>query len=190
MLPGVVGLIQATEVIKLVLDGGAPLIGRLLLYDAMKMNFKEVRVRKDPECVLCGDNPSLTELIDYKAFCDIRFPGEEFPEEIDEAAYELSPQDFKEAMEQDPASVLVDVRESFEWDICKIDGAQLLPLSSFETSSSGLDPEDSIYIYCYKGKRSMLVLKELKKAGFKKLKNLRGGIDLWAEEVDSDMPQY
>ncbi|MBT3213417.1 MAG: hypothetical protein HN351_02115 [Deltaproteobacteria bacterium] len=190
MLPGVVGLIQATEVIKLILDGGAPLIGRLLLYDAMKMNFKEVRVRKDPECVLCGENPSVTELIDYKAFCDVPLPGAVVPEEIDEAAYELSPQEFKDAMDQDPSAVLVDVRESFEWDICKIDGAQLLPLSSFEPASSGLDPEDTIYLYCYKGKRSMLALKELKKAGFKKLKNLSGGIDLWAEEVDSDMPQY
>lgn len=190
MLPGVVGLIQATEVIKLILDRGAPLIGRLLLYDAMKMNFKEVRVRKDPECVLCGDNPSVTELIDYEAFCDVPLPGAEVPEEIDEAAYELSPQEFKAAMDQDPSAVLVDVRESFEWDICKIDGAQLLPLSSFEPATSGLDQEDSIYLYCYKGKRSMLALKELKKAGFKKLKNLSGGIDLWAEEVDSDMPQY
>jgi len=190
VLPGVVGLIQATEVIKLILDRGAPLIGRLLLYDAMKMNFKEVRVRKDPECVLCGDNPSVTELIDYEAFCDVPLPGAEVPEEIDEAAYELSPQEFKAAMDQDPSAVLVDVRESFEWDICKIDGAQLLPLSSFEPATSGLDQEDSIYLYCYKGKRSMLALKELKKAGFKKLKNLSGGIDLWAEEVDSDMPQY
>ena len=190
MLPGVVGLIQATEVIKLILDEGAPLIGRLLLYDAMKMNFKEVRVRKDPECVLCGDNPSVTELIDYKAFCDIPIPGAEVSEKIDEAAYELSPQEFKDAMDQDPSAVLVDVRESFEWEICKIDGAQLLPLSSFDPATSGLDPEDSLYLYCYKGKRSMQALKELKKAGFKKLKNLSGGIDLWAEEVDSDMPQY
>ena len=190
MLPGVVGLIQATEVIKLILDGGAPLIGRLLLYDAMKMNFKEVRVRKDLKCVLCGDNPSVTELIDYEAFCDVPLPGAEVQEEIDEAAYELSPQEFKAAMDQDPSAVLVDVRESFEWDICKIDGAQLLPLSSFEPATSGLNQEDSIYLYCYKGKRSMRALKELKKSGFKKLKNLSGGIDLWAEEVDSEMPQY
>jgi rhodanese-related sulfurtransferase len=93
-------------------------------------------------------------------------------------------------MDQDPSAVLVDVRESFEWDICKIDGAQLLPLSSFEPATSGLNQEDSIYLYCYKGKRSMRALKELKKSGFKKLKNLSGGIDLWAEEVDSEMPQY
>ena len=190
MLPGVVGLIQATEVIKLILDRGAPLIGRLLLYDAMKMNFKEVRVRKDPDCVLCGDNPSVTELIDYEAFCDVSLPESEVLEEIDEAAYELSPKEFKAAMDQDSSAVLVDVRESFEWDICKIDGAQLLPLSSFEPATSGLNQQDSIYLYCYKGKRSVLALKELKKAGFKKLKNLSGGINLWAEEVDLDMPQY
>ncbi|MBL4824812.1 MAG: hypothetical protein JKY07_06180 [SAR324 cluster bacterium] len=190
MLPGVVGLIQATEVIKLILAGGAPLIGRLLLYDAMKMNFKEVRVRKDPECVLCGDNPSVIELIDYKAFCDVPLPGEEISEELDEEEYELSPQDFKDAMDQDPSAVLVDVREPHEWDICHIEGAQLLPLSSFDPVKSGLGPDDSIYLYCYKGKRGMYALKELKNAGFKKLKNLSGGIDLWAEEVDSDMPQY
>ena len=85
---------------------------------------------------------------------------------------------------------LVDVRETFEWDICRIDGAQLMPLSSFDPSTSGLDPEATIYLYCYKGKRSMLALKELKRTGFNKLKNLSGGIDLWAEEVDSEMPQY
>ena len=190
MLPGVVGMIQATEIIKLILDGGSPLIGRLLLYDAMKMNFKEVRVRKDPECVLCGEFPSVTELIDYKSFCNVPLPEAELQEEIDEAAYELSPQEFKAAMDKDPSAVLVDVRETFEWDICRIDGAQLLPLSSFEPAKSELDPDATIYLYCYKGKRSMLALKELKKAGFNKLKNLSGGIDLWAEEVDSKMPQY
>ena len=190
MLPGVVGLIQATEIIKLILEGGAPLIGRLLLYDAMKMNFKEVRVRKDPECTLCGEHPSVTELIDYKAFCDVALPGTVLPEEIDEAEFELSPQEFKDAMDQDPSAVLVDVRETFEWDICRIDGAQLMPLSSFDPTTTGLDPEARIYLYCYKGKRSMLALKELKRAGFNKLKNLSGGIHLWAEEVDYDMPQY
>jgi len=190
VLPGVVGLIQATEIIKLILEGGAPLIGRLLLYDAMKMNFKEVRVRKDPECALCGEYPSVTELIDYKAFCDVPLPGAVLPEEIDEAEFELSPREFKDAMDQDPSAVLVDVRETFEWDICRIDGAQLMPLSSFDPTTTGLDPQTRIYLYCYKGKRSMLALKELKRAGFNKLKNLSGGIDLWAEEVDSDMPQY
>ena len=190
MLPGVVGLIQATEVIKLILNGGTPLIGRLLLYDAMKMNFKEVRVHKDPKCVLCGNNPSVKELIDYKVFCDVPIPGNKISEEIDESVYELSPQEFKNAIDQDPSAILIDVRESYEWDICKIDGAKLMPLSSFNPASSGLKQEDSLYLYCYKGKRSMQVLKELKKAGYKKLKNLSGGIDLWAEEVDSDMPQY
>jgi len=190
VLPGVVGLIQATEIIKMILDGGDPLIGRLLLYDAMKMDFKEVRIRKDPECTLCGEFPSVTKLIDYKAFCDITIPGTKFRGEIDEVEYDLSPREFKEAMEKDPSAVLVDVREPFEWDICRIDGAQLLPLSGFDTAKSKLDPDKTIYLYCYKGKRSMLALKKLKNDGYKNLKNLKGGIDLWAETIDPEMPQY
>ena len=98
--------------------------------------------------------------------------------------------ELKKWMNSNKQFQLIDVRESFEWDICKIDGAQLLPLSSFNPSSCGLNPEDSHYIYCYKGKRSMVAIKELKKAGFQKLKNLSGGIDLWAKEIDLDMPQY
>ncbi len=190
MLPGVVGLIQATEVIKLILENGVPLKGRLLLYDAMKMNFKEVRVRKDPECALCGEHPTVTELIDYREFCDIQLPGTAVQEEFDEDSFELSPLEFKKALEQDPAAVLVDVREQHEWDICYIDGARLLPTSSFDPATSGLDKEAPIYLYCYKGQRSMTALKELWNAGYKNLKNLKGGIDLWAEEVDPDMPQY
>ena len=118
MLPGVVGLIQATEVIKLILENGVPLKGRLLLYDAMKMNFKEVLVRKDPECALCGEHPTVTELIDYREFCDIQLPGTAVQEEFDEDSFELSPLEFKKAVEQDPAAVLVDVREQYEWEIC------------------------------------------------------------------------
>ena len=190
VLPGVVGLIQATEVIKLILENGVPLKGRLLLYDAMKMNFKEVRVRKDPECALCGTDPTITELIDYSEFCDIRLPGTRLEEEFDVESFELTPLEFKTALEKDPAATLVDVREQFEWDICYIEGARLLPTSIFEPATSGLDKEVSIYLYCYKGERSMRALKQLWSAGYKKLKNLKGGIDLWAEEVDPDMPQY
>jgi len=190
VLPGVVGLIQATEVIKLILENGVPLKGRLLLYDAMKMNFKEVRVRKDLECVLCGEHPTVTELIDYREFCDIQLPGTTVQEEFDEDSFELSPLEFKKAFEQDPAAVLVDVREQYEWDICYIDGARLLPTSSFDPATSGLDKEAPIYLYCYKGQRSMTALKELWNAGYKNLKNLKGGIDLWAGEVDPDMPKY
>ena len=190
VLPGVVGLIQATEVIKLILDNGVPLKGRLLLYDAMKMNFKEVRVRKDPECALCGKHPTVTKLIDYSEFCDIQLPGTAVQEEFDEDSFELSPLEFKKALEQDPAAVLVDVREQYEWDICYIDGARLLPTSSFDPATSELDKDAPIYLYCYKGQRSMTALKELWNAGYKNLKNLKGGIDIWAEEVDPDMPQY
>ncbi len=190
MLPGVVGLIQATEVIKLILENGVPLKGRLLLYDAMKMNFKEVSVRKDPECALCGINPKITELIDYTEFCDIELPGTSAQEEFNYELFELAPLEFKTALENDPTAVLVDVREQQEWEICHIDGAQLMPTSSFDPKTSGLTKEVPIYLYCYKGQRSIIALKELWKAGYKNLKNLKGGIDLWAEEVDPDMPQY
>ena len=190
MLPGVVGLIQATEVIKLILENGVPLKGRLLLYDAMKMNFKEVRVRKDPECALCGIDSTITELIDYAEFCDIRLPGTTLEEEFDAESFELTPLEFKTELEKDPAATLVDVREQYEWDICYIEGARLLPTSIFDPATSGLDKEAQIYLYCYKGQRSMTALKELWNAGYKNLKNLKGGIDLWAEEVDPDLPQY
>ena len=183
-------MIQATEIIKLILDGGNPLIGRLLLYDAMKMSFKEVQIQRDPECVLCGKNPSVTNLIDYKVFCNTPIPEAEKPDKINNELFELSPNEFKEAIDNDSSGVLVDVREDYEWDICRLEGALLLPLSNFDPSKSGLKKENTIYLYCYKGQRSMLALKELKKAGFKKLKSLRGGIDLWAEEVDQKMPQY
>ena len=190
MLPGIVGLIQATEVIKLILQRGSLLIGRLLLYDAMKMTFKEVRIQKDLECVLCGDKPSVKDLINYKEFCDLKLQKIENIDEIDERNYELTPGEFKNSINKDPSAVLVDVRESSEWDICKIRGAKLIPLSVLDPTSSGLNPKDSLYLYCYKGKRSIIALKKLRKAGFKKIKYLKGGIDLWAEEVDPDMPKY
>ncbi len=189
MLPGVVGLIQATEVIKLILDNGVPLKGRLLLYDAMKMNFKEVSVSKDPECALCGISATITELIDYTKFCDAK-PVTSAQEEFNSESFELSPFEFKTALEYDPTAVLIDVREQYEWEICHIDGARLIPTSSFDPKSSGLSKESSIYLYCYKGQRSIMALKELWKAGYTNLKNLKGGIDLWAEDIDPDMPQY
>ena len=152
MLPGVVGLIQATEVIKLILENGVPLRGRLLLYDAMKMNFKEVRVRKDRECVLCGGNPTITELIDYREFCDIQLPGTKLHEEFDAESFELSPLEFKAEIEKDPAAVLVDVREQFEWDsttlIRRVAVASLILIIGFE--------KKLIYLYCYKGQRQRL----------------------------------
>ncbi len=140
-------MIQATEVIKLILENGVPLKGRLLLYDAMKMNFKEVSVSKDPECALCGIRATITELIDYTKFCDAK-PVTSAQEEFNSESFELSPLEFKTALEYDPTAVLIDVREQYEWEICHIDGARLIPTSSFDPKSSGLSKESSIYLYC------------------------------------------
>ena len=180
---------QATEVIKLVLEEGLPMIGRLMLYDAMKMSFREVKVRRNQECELCGENPSVHGLIDYQAFCNVPMENED-TEDFDGTSYEMTPKALKQVLESDEQQILLDVREPYEWDICHIDGAKLLPTSSFDPATSGLDKEAPIYLYCYKGQRSITALKELLNAGYKNLKNLKGGIDLWAEEVDSDMPQY
>ena len=190
-LPGVVGLMQATEVIKLILGHGVQLIGRLLLYDAMKMSFREVKVRKDPECALCGINPSITELIDYEAFCNVPMPGEAPAVAlINEAAYEVTPGELKSVIDGKEELVLLDVREPYEWDICRIEGAKLIPLSNFKPENTGLPLDAPIYLYCYKGVRSMQALREMKHAGYTNLKNLAGGIDRWALEVDEEMPRY
>jgi len=189
VLPGAVGLMQATEVIKLVLGEGLPMIGRLLLYDAMKMSFREVKVRRNPDCELCGEHPSVKELIDYQAFCNVPL-GVEEAEEFDGSAYEMTPKALKQLLDSDEQPVLLDVREPYEWDICRIEGAELMPLSSFKADQTGIATDTPIVLYCYKGVRSMSALQELKKAGFSKLNNLEGGIDRWALEVDTDMPRY
>ena len=194
MLPGVVGLIQATEVLKYLLGKGKPLVGRLMLYDAMKMSFKDVRIRRDPACALCGDSPTITELIDYKAFCEIPMPvsqKKEAAEDFNEADYAIEAPELEEILEEgDENVVLVDVREPHEWDICRIENATMIALSEFDQHINELNPENDIYLYCYKGIRSMTALKKLKQAGFKNLKSLTGGIDRWAEIVDPSMPRY
>ena len=194
MLPGTVGLIMATEAIKLILDKGEPLVGRLMLYDSLRMSFRDVRIRKDPQCELCGENPSITELIDYQAFCEVELPSaaaqQAGPEAVDPNAVEVSAAELKHIIDSGRSITLLDVREPHEWEINRIEPARLTPLSQFEQFISGLDPDADIYLYCYKGKRSLTALQQLKERGFKNLHSLAGGIDKWAEEVDPDMPRY
>ena len=181
-------MIMATEAIKLVLGLGEPLVGRLMLYDSLSMQFRNVKVRKNPECDLCGENPTVTGLIDYDAFCAVDLPKPEDqvkPEEV-----EVSPQVLKELLESKANIRLIDVRESHEFQINRIEPGELMPLSLFDQFISKLDPSDDIYIYCYKGMRSLTALKKLKDAGFTKLHSLAGGIDAWAEQVDAEMPRY
>ncbi len=191
MLPGIVGLIQATEALKLILEKGKNLVGRLILFDAMKMNFKNVKLERDPNCDLCGIQPTITELIDYKAFCEIPMPSaEKEDDDFDEESYSIEPEELANILNAGKEIALVDVREQSEWDICYIENAQLMPLSEFDEHISSLNRDEEIYLYCYKGTRSMKALKQLHEEGFTKLKSLTGGIDRWAEEIDSDMPRY
>ena len=189
MLPGTVGLIMATEAIKLVLGLGEPLIGRLMLFDSLRMNFKDVKVRRNPKCELCGDSPEIKELIDYEAFCAVDLPGVA-ESAINETSFEIPGSELKSILDQGRPITLLDVREPHEWDIVRLQNAQLMPLSQFENFIPTLNPEDEIYLYCYKGKRSMTALKKLHDKGFRNLKSLAGGIDTYAAEVDKTLPRY
>lgn len=184
VLPGLVGTIQATETIKLILRRGEPLVGRLLLVDALNMSFRELNLRKNPDCPVCGENPTVTELIDYEAFCGV---GGEEPAET---GAEISPQQLKERLDAAEDIVLLDVREPFEWDISRLDGATLIPLGELHERLHELDSADEIVAICRVGGRSAEAVELLREAGFRKLRNLYGGINAWARQVDPSVPTY
>ena len=190
ILPGIVGLIQANEVIKLVLGVGDSLVGRLLLFDALKMKFREMKLRKDPSCPICGDNPTITELIDYEQFCGI-VPVQESAADLE---MEIAVEQVKQMMDEKHAFKLIDVREPSEYGICKIEGATLIPLGDIEAKDTallnGLSPDDEIVLHCKAGVRSMKALKALEEMGFRNLKSMRGGINEWSEKIDSSFPLY
>jgi sulfur-carrier protein adenylyltransferase/sulfurtransferase len=190
ILPGIVGLIQANEVIKLVLGVGDSLVGRLLLFDALKMKFREMKLRKDPSCPICGDNRTITELIDYEEFCGI-VPVQESATDLEK---EIAVEQVKQLMDEKHAFKLIDVREPSEYGICKIEGATLIPLGDIEAKDTallnGLSPDDEIILHCKAGVRSMKALKALEEMGFHNLKSMRGGINEWSEKIDSSVPLY
>ena len=179
ILPGLVGVIQASEVIKLILGRGQSLAGRLLLIDALAMKFREVKLRRNPECPVCGDNPSIRELIDYEQFCGIR--GQEQAPEL--SVPEIEPSEVKQLMDAGEPFVLVDVREPHEWEICNL-GGQLIPLSQLPSRVHELSSADEIVVMCRSGMRSARAVDFLRQAGFRKVKNLRGGILGWSNQVD------
>jgi adenylyltransferase/sulfurtransferase len=185
ILPGLVGVIQATEVIKLILGRGQSLAGRLLLIDALAMRFREVKLRRNPECPVCGDNPSIRELIDYEQFCGIR--GQEQAPEL--SVPEIEPSEVKQLMDAGEPFVLVDVREPHEWEICNL-GGQLIPLSQLPSRVHELSSADEIVVMCRSGMRSARAVDFLRQAGFRKVKNLRGGILGWSSQVDPSVPRY
>jgi len=188
VLPGIIGVVQAIEAIKLICGIGDPLIGRLVHFDALKMKFKEYKLRRDPKCPVCGDNPTITELIDYEQFCGI--PQAAAAKAEEEPVPEITPQELKARIDRSDKFVLLDVREKFEADICSIPGSTLIPLPDLPSRMSELDSADEIVLYCKIGPRSAEAIKLLKEAGFHKTFHLPGGIDSWADEIDSTMPRY
>jgi len=188
VLPGVIGVMQAIEAIKLICGIGEPLIGRLVHFDALKMKFREFKVRKDPKCPICGDNQTITELIDYEQFCGI--PQAQEAEDAEPPVPTISVEDLKVRLDQGDPFVLLDVREPFEHDIARIPGSRLIPLGELASRMSELDSADEIVIHCKMGSRSATALRQLQEAGFGKLWNVEGGIEAWADKVDPSTPKY
>ena len=187
VLPGIIGCIQATEIIKLALGKGEPLINRLMLYSALDMSFRELKLRRDPKCPICGENPTITELIDYQEFCGI---GDE-PDEPQAHPDEVSVRDMKKAMDDSSSGIaFLDVREYDEVEIAKIEGVPLIPLGELPQRFMELDPNQTIYIHCKVGGRSLKAVEFLKQQGFKYCKSVAGGINAWSDDIDSSVPRY
>ena len=185
ILPGLVGVIQATEVVKLILGKGDPLIGRLLLVDALAMKFRELKLRKNPECPVCGKNPTITKLLDYEEFCGIR--GEE--QAVEASTADIQVEELKRRLDKGDDIFVLDVREPHEYQICNI-GGHLIPLGDLPKRVSELDSSREIVAHCRSGARSAKAVEFLRQAGFKKVHNLAGGILAWADRVDPKMPKY
>ena len=185
VLPGIVGSIQAIEALKVLLGKEDTLIGRLLVFDALRMKFRELRLRKNPACPICGTNPTIKELIDYEEFCGLRGPSEQVGEEL-----QISVEALKEKIDRGQPVVLVDVREPMEWEIAHLDRAILIPVAQVPARVNELSTADDIVVYCKTGVRSGRITNFLRDLGFRKVKNLVGGIDQWAEKVEPEMPRY
>jgi len=184
VLPGIIGSLQALEALKLLLGAGDSLVGRLLLFDALRLRFRELALRKDPDCPLCGASPTIQELIDYEAFCGISPP--ESAREL-----EVSPRHLQQARTDGTQRLIVmDVREPHEWDIAHLEGAMLVPLGQLPARLGDIDSHADIVAYCHYGTRSMRAVEILRGAGFANVRSLAGGIDAWAEQVEPGMARY
>jgi len=192
ILPGTIGLIQATEAVKLILGIGEPLVGRLLLFDALGMRFRELKLRKNPDCPICGDHRTITKLIDYHQFCGVpqQTPQETPKQEAKVTESEIEVTEVKEKLDRGDDFVLIDVREPHEYQICNIPAAKLIPLGEVGKRLGELDPEADIVIHCKSGMRSARACGILKAAGFKHVRNMKGGILAWSDQVDSSVPKY
>jgi sulfur-carrier protein adenylyltransferase/sulfurtransferase len=187
VLPGIVGTIQATEILKLALGRGSSLVGRLLLFNALDMKFRELKLRRDPQCPVCGDHPTIKELIDYEMFCGIN------PEPAEPASNpdEVTVQEMKRALDNPALNIkVIDVREPDEYQIAHVNGVPLFPLSVLPQRFTELDPNVQYYIHCKSGVRSLRALTFLREQGFKYLKSVKGGIGAWADEIDHSVAKY
>jgi adenylyltransferase/sulfurtransferase len=189
VLPGVIGVIQATEAIKLITGIGEPLVGRFLIYDALRMRFRELKLKKDPDCPVCGTRPTVTKLIDYEQFCGLR-PAAEETSSVQSSPFEISAVELKQRLDRGERLRIVDVREPNEYQINRIPGAELIPLGEIPRRYAELDPEEELIVHCKVGARSAKAADFLRSVGFKKVLNLKGGILDWVDKVDPSQPKY
>jgi adenylyltransferase/sulfurtransferase len=189
VLPGLIGSIQATETVKLILGKGTTLSGRLMLYDALNMKFRELKLRRNPECPVCGDNPTVKELIDYQEFCGI--PQQKAADAAKEGKMdEITPIELKARIDKGDDIFILDVREPHEYDIAKIEGSTLIPLGQVAQRVGELDSTADIIVHCKMGGRSAKAQGILKEMGFSRVANLTGGILRWSDDVDPSVPKY
>ena len=188
ILPGVIGTLQATEAIKVILGVGEPLIGRFLIFDALRMRFRELKLRKDPDCPVCGTHPTVTELIDYEQFCGVTpaAPADTAPPEADEATVE----ELQARLARREPFLLLDVREPREFEICRIPGSVLIPLGELPSRLSELEGHDAMIVHCKSGVRSGKAVRLLREAGYSQARNLTGGILAWIDRIDPTLPKY
>jgi adenylyltransferase/sulfurtransferase len=187
VLPGIVGAIQANETIKIILGAEDILVNRLLLFDAWQMKFRELKLRKDPSCPVCGENPTVTKLIDYEEFCGLRAQPEGSSAELEE----ITATELKRRVDDGRDTQIIDVREPFEFEIARIPGTKLIPLGQVADRMSEIDPARETVVHCKAGVRSAKAIAALKQAGFQgRLINLKGGITAWSDEVDPAVPKY
>lgn len=190
VLPGVIGVIQATEAIKLLTGIGEPLVGRFLLYDALKMRFRELKVPKDPDCPVCGTHPTVTKLIDYEQFCGIRPAAEASIVNAASNGFEITSVELKQRIDKGQRPRIVDVREPNEFQINRIPGAELIPLGELPRRYAELDAEEELVVMCKMGGRSAKAADFLRSVGFKRVLNLKGGVLDWVDKVDPSQPKY
>ncbi len=181
VLPGIIGMLQAIEAIKLIIGIGEPLIGRLLHFDALQVKFRELNLRRDAQCPVCGENPTIFSPIDYEQFCGVR---------EDEAIPGISAHELKQKMDAREAFDLIDVREPFEYEIARIEGAKLIPLREIAGRADELQREQTIVVHCHSGGRSAEAVRLLQQRGFTNIYNLEGGIDAWSDQIDPSVPKY